>query len=168
MAEAGVGIRVEALRGAVPRIPFKWDPETEILSGRFGVPAGNGFTGSVELEGEDGAFVLLDVEHGTVCGIEVVVWPEVEDQRLVPPDDAAPGRLTVAAPPAASGVGVIELETAVECFAAADERTFHFLFGEDREATPVRVADGLIVELDAQGAVAGLWLLDVPPYTVEE
>ncbi len=164
MASTSVTARLEAVRGAVPRMPFRWDPETEILSGRFPPPIGTGFTGSIEFEGTEGAFVLLDVEGGTVCGVEIVVWPEVEEQRLTPPDDAQAARLVLPVPPAASGVGAIEVETEVECFGAADERTFHFLFGEDRDVDVVRVADELLVEVDDNGVIAGLWLLNVPSF----
>jgi uncharacterized protein YuzE len=164
MASTSVTIRLEAVRGAVPRMPFRWDPETEILAGRFSPPKGDGFTGSIEFEGAEGAFVLLDVEGGTVCGVEVVVWPEVEEQRLTPPDDAEAARLVLPVGPVASGVGALEVETEVECFATADERTFHFLLGDDRDVDVVRLADTLLVEVDDDGVIAGLWLLDVPPF----
>jgi hypothetical protein len=36
--------------------------------------------------------------------------------------------------------------------------------GRVRTATPVRVGDHLLVEIDKQHRLAGVWLLDVPPF----
>lgn len=154
----------EALRGTVPSIGFRWDTETEILSGRFAPAGGAGFTGAIEFGSPEGAFVLLEVERGTICGVEVVVWPSVEEQRHLVAPDAPPARLTVASRGANAGIDVIEIEAEMLCFTTPDERTFHFVIGEDRDAEPVRVADRLLVEVDDDGDVAGLWLLDIPPF----
>ena len=36
--------------------------------------------------------------------------------------------------------------------------------GRQRPATVVRVADHMLVEIDKQSRIAGLWLLEVPPF----
>lgn len=153
-----------ALRGAVPKIPFRWDTETEILSGRFMPKGGSGFTGSIEFGSPEGAFVLLEVERGTICGLEVVVWPTVEEQRHMVPPEAEPVTLSVASDAPTTGVDMMEFDAEILCFTTPDERTFHFVIGEDRDADAVRVADHLLVEVDEDGDVAGLWLLEIPPF----
>ncbi len=44
------------------------------------------------------------------------------------------------------------------------ETLFHIRVGRARAATVVRVADHLLVEVDKQSRLSGLWLLDVPPF----
>ena len=41
---------------------------------------------------------------------------------------------------------------------------FHIRVGRQRPATVVRVADHMLVEIDKQSRIAGLWLLEVPPF----
>ena len=48
------------------------------------------------------------------------------------------------------------------------ESVFRVRVGPSRKAVPVRVADGLLVELDEQEELAGLWLVGVPPFPNEE
>ena len=76
-----LGALIVARTGKPPRIAYRWDPETDILTGsvrgRPHEPKEGGLTGSVELEGADGSFILLDVAGGEIRGVEVVVWPDV-------------------------------------------------------------------------------------------
>src|SRR6266853_444233 len=44
------------------------------------------------------------------------------------------------------------------------ESVFHIRVGRQRAATVVRVADHMLVEVDKQSRIAGLWLLEVPPF----
>ena len=71
----GLGGRVVERTGRVPHISYRWDPETDILTGtiRSDTKKAGGLTGSVELEGSDGSFILLDVAGGAIHGVEVVV-----------------------------------------------------------------------------------------------
>ena len=49
-AIVGVDARVEALVGDLPSLGWRWDPETDILSGSFkGARKSGGLTGTVEL-----------------------------------------------------------------------------------------------------------------------
>ena len=73
-----VDARVEPLTGNLPSIGWRWDPETDILSGAFkGNRKSGGLTGTVELTDAEGSVAVLDVNNGVICGLDVVVWPEV-------------------------------------------------------------------------------------------
>ena len=83
--------KIEPLAGALPSIGWRWDPETDILSGAFkGNRKAGGLTGSVELTDAEGSVAVLDINNGVVCGIDVVVWPEVSTRS----DIQVPARLT--------------------------------------------------------------------------
>ena len=43
------------------------------------------------------------------------------------------------------------------------ERTIHFRLGRPRAFRSVRFGRDLLVDIDMQGHLAGLWLLNVPP-----
>src|SRR2546421_9585645 len=73
-----VDARIEPLSGALPSVSWRWDPETDILSGAFkGNRKSGGLTGTVELTDAEGSIAVLDVNNGVICGLDVVVWPEV-------------------------------------------------------------------------------------------
>src|SRR6266700_2107323 len=98
--------RIEPLTGKLPKVSYRWDPETDILSVACkGTGKTTGLNGTVDLEGGDGSFVVIDVAGGCIHGVDVVTWP----------DD-------------------------------------------------IRVADLLLVEVDKNSRLAGLWFLDVPPF----
>jgi hypothetical protein len=65
-------------------------------------------------------------------------------------------------------VAAVEVDTALAIDTNAAESVFHVRLGPARQATTVRVADGLLVEVDEQEELAGLWLLDVPPFPADE
>ena len=44
------------------------------------------------------------------------------------------------------------------------EQTIHFRIGPQRPARALRVARDLLVEVDGRSRIAGLWLLNVPPF----
>src|SRR5256885_8774077 len=68
--------RIEPLDGRLPKVSYRWDPETDILSVACkGVAKASGLNGTVDLEGDDGSFVLLDVAGGVLRGGGVVSWP---------------------------------------------------------------------------------------------
>lgn len=145
----------------LPAFPFRWDTETEILSGRQEVAAGSaGFTGSWEIESPTGAVIILETTDGVLCGLEVVVWPDVERAALVVPHDAPVGRV-VLEPPGAETTGVLEIETPITGSASASETVMYLQVGASR-ARSVRIADNVVVDLDAGGHLAGVWLQDLP------
>lgn len=148
--------------GNVPELTYGWNAETRILAGRFPVPEQRGFTGMVEVTGDDGAIVVLDVRGGLLAGFEIVVWPGAELHPQLDPPDAEAALVGVVSHP--EGVaGALELETVIEADATPDRSTIHVLVGGEDAVRAVRVARDLIVELDASDRLAGLWLTNVPP-----
>ncbi len=159
--------RIEPLNGKLPKVAYRWDPETDILTVACkGVAKGNGMNGTVDLEGGDGSFVVIDVAGGALRGLDVVTWPD--DVRtlasLAAPDASKAGQVTFPDGRAEAGVAAVELDTALTVDKNPAESVFHIRVGRQRPATVVRVADHLLVEVDKQSRIAGLWLLEVPPF----
>lgn len=160
-----VGARIESLEGPVPRMDFHWDAETEILSGAADVQGERGLTGSIELEDARGAVVTLDFAGGVMRGIEVVVWPAGRtDERLHPPAPTSTGRLVVPGRPSQPGVAVVEVDIALAVESSRDESVMHLRVGPRRRCTAVQLAENLLLEVDADGEIAGFWLLEVPAF----
>ncbi len=162
--------RIEPLSGSLPHIGWRWDPETDILSGSFkGTRTQTGLTGTVELADEAGSIAVLDVNNGVICGLDMVVWPEVStaaDLRL--PSSLTDGRVVLPQRPSRPGVASVEVDTALSVYTNTSESLFHIRVGPRREADLVRVADHLLIEVDRKGDLAGFWLTDVPPFPAEE
>jgi hypothetical protein len=157
-----VRVTVERAEGPLPAFDFHWDAETEILAGRHPAPARKGAHAVAwEFEAPDGAVVVLETVDGVLCGIEVVVWPDVERAaRLVAPHDAAPGRAHLAPPAGASGA-VVQIEARITAAALPSETLIHLALGAPR-ARSVRVAENVVIDLDAEDGLAGLWLEELP------
>ncbi len=162
--------RVEPLAGALPKILWRWDPETDILSGAFkGTRTTAGLTGTVELSDDEGSVAVLEVNNGVICGLDVVVWPEVSTYTsLQVPATLTDGRVILPQRPSKPGVASVEVDTALSVTTNVAESVFHLRVGPRRDADVVRVADHLLVEVDRQGELAGFWLTDVPPFPAEE
>lgn len=162
----GFGAVIEPLSGALPEIAFKWDPETEILSGTAeDVGGGRGLTGSIELEGSEGSVVTLDFQKGVLRGLEVVVWPPVTVvDDLTPPAVDRRGRLTAPSRPSQPGIGVVEVDVSLAGQRRPDDSVIRLWITSKRTAETVQVADHLLVELDDNGELAGFWLLNVPTF----
>jgi hypothetical protein len=149
-----------------PAIEYRWDADTEILTGTITRgEAGSGLTGSVEIEGSEGAWITLDVKGGELAGVEVSVWPDVAiAPSLQPPANVSSARLTIPSRPSQPGIAAVEVETHLTARADQAERMVHFTLGKPRVATTVRAATDLLIELDDIRQVVGLWLLNVPPF----
>jgi len=161
--------RIEPLNGKLPKVTYRWDPETDILTVACkGVAKGNGMNGTVDLEGGDGSFVVIDVAGGALRGLDVVTWPE--DVRTIAslappsPDTTKEGQVTFPDRRSKGAVEAVELDTALTVDKNPNESVFHIRVGRQRAATVVRVGDHLLVEVDKQSRIAGLWLLEVPPF----
>jgi len=159
--------RNEPLNGKLPKVSYRWDPETDILTVACkGVPKGNGMNGTVDLEGGDGSFVVIDVAGGALRGVDVVTWPD--DVRtvasLVAPEPTKEGSVTFPNRRSQPGVAAVEVDTPLTVDKNQSESVFHIRVGRHRPTTIVRVADHLLVEVDKQSRIAGLWLLEVPPF----
>ena len=160
--------KITPLDGKLPKVTYRWDPETDILTVtcKGAGKNGKGLSGTVDLEGSDGSFVVLDVADGALRGLDVVTWPD--DIRtldpLAPPADPREGTVVFPSRESQPGVAAVEVDTALTMEKNSAESVLHLRVGRARAATPVRVGDHLLVEIDKQSRLAGLWLLDVPPF----
>ena len=162
-----VEAQVEPIDGPAPAIIWRWDSETDILSGSF-KPGGRvaGLTGTVELADDEGSVAVVDVSGGVVRGLDIVIWPPVITvPDLRPPTPAREGRVVLPSRPSQPGVASVELDTMLSVSANADESVIHLRIGSRRAAEPIRVADHLLIELDQRRRLAGFWLDNVPPLT---
>jgi hypothetical protein len=159
------GTQHPPLRSNLPQVEYRWDKETEILSAKLrSGSVSEGAAGLIEIVGRDGSWVNIDLCAGRVQGVEVAVWPDVRDVKaLVPPSRIADEPLHLPMVKGADDMGAVEIETPLLAEADGDKRTIHFALGSAQAARTVRVANQLLVDLDARGRLAGLWLLNVPP-----
>jgi hypothetical protein len=157
---------IEPLNGTLPKASYHWDPETDILSVSCkGGTTANGLTGTVDLSGNDGSFVVIDVADGCVRGVDIVAWPDdVRSVNDLAPPAAKDGRVVFPSPRSQPGVAAVEVDTALTVEKNSAESVFHIRLGRARPVTVVRVADRLLLEVDKQARIAGLWLIDVPPF----
>jgi hypothetical protein len=162
--------RVEPLTGSLPSISWRWDPETDILSGAFkGNRKSGGLTGTVELTDAEGSVAVLDVNNGVICGLDVVVWPEVTTvPDLKVPAQLTDGRVVLPSGSSRADVASVEIDTTLSVRTDAAESVFHLRIGPRRPIEVVRVADSFYVEVDQQGGLAGFWMTNVPPFAAFE
>ena len=162
--------KIEPLGGGLPSIAWRWDPETDILSGSFKESRkSGGLTGTVELTDAEGSVAVLDVNSGVVCGIDMVVWPEVSTRSdLQVPAGASEGRVVLASAGSRAAVASVEVDTSLSVETNGSESLFHLLIGPRRQVEVVRAADNFYVEVDQHGALAGFWMTNVPPFTAFE
>lgn len=158
--------RIEPLSGALPAISWRWDPETDILSGAFkGNRKSGGLTGTVELTDAEGSVAVLDVNNGVICGLDVVVWPEVITvSDLQVPAKLTDGRVVLPARPSRPGVASVEVDTTLSVQTNGAESVFHLQIGPRRPVEGVRAADNFYIEVDHVGGLAGFWLTNVPAF----
>ena len=168
----GLGARLVERKGKPPRVSYRWDAETDILTGAVKgtqQEKPDGLTGSVELEGSDGSFILLDVNAGAIRGVEVVVWPDVRTvHTLQPPTGAADADVMLPTRKSQPAVAAIEVDTPLTIETNPTESVFRVRIGPSRKVDVVSVAEGLLIELDEQQELAGLWLVGVPPFPADE
>jgi hypothetical protein len=146
----------------LPSISWRWEAETDILSGSLRAAAPGEAAVALELSSPDGAVVVLDVVAGELCGLDIVIWPEVETiPALEAPAARLAGRVLL---PAAGSAEEADLAVQVD----GPERTVHLRVGHLRATRVVRIADQLIAEIDDDGVLAGLWLTGVPPFPTAE
>jgi hypothetical protein len=161
-----VAVQLEPAAEVAPAVAYRWDADTDILTARLeGVASGAGMSGSVELEGTDGSWLILEVAAGRINGIEVAVWPDVHKRpSLVPPTSIEDARVLIPSRASQPGIAALEVDTPLMAEADNDERVIHFRVGARRDVRTVRVGRDLLLEVDSQSRVAGLWLLNVPPF----
>lgn len=161
-----IPIQVEPAGEAASAVEYRWDPDTEILSAQLNPRVtGTGMSGSVELEGADGSWLILDVSAGRINGVEVAVWPEVHKRNsLKPPGTVEDAHVSVPSRRSQPGVAALEVETRLLAEADEAERVFHFTLGKPRQTRTLRFARDLLLDVDGSNHLAGLWLLNVPPF----
>ena len=62
------------------------------------------------------------------------------------------------------GIASLEVNTPLMAEADTDRRVFHFRVGARRDVRTVRLGTDLLLDIDPQSRIAGLWLLNVPPF----
>ena len=161
-----IDAHIEPLGGKLPTLAWRWDPETDILSGAFKASRKvGGLTGSVELGDDLGSVAVLDVSDGVICGLDIVVWPEVTSvPTLAVPAQLTEGRVVVAKRPSKPGISSMEVDTSLSVRTDPTESVFHLRIGPERPVEVIRSADHLYIEVDEQGTLAGFWLTGVPPF----
>lgn len=163
-----ITVNIEPADDAPAPVTYYWDPDTAILTAQLaGERPADGVSGSLELAGTDGSWVILDVRGGMVRGVEVAVWPDVRQVRsLRVPDDAPAVRLVL--PPGGSDERVADLQMDTPLLAESDTRsgTIHFRFGSTRPARTLRIARDICIDVDQRQVIRGIWLLNVPPCPV--
>jgi hypothetical protein len=158
-----VAVQLEPAVG-VPAVDYRWDADTDILTARLrGANGRAGMSGSVELEGSDGSWLILDVSSGCIDGVEVAVWPNVHKHRGLAPPAAEDARVVVPSSGDGGEVAAVEVETRLLAEADDTQRVIHFRLGAPRPVRTVRLGADLLLDVDPQSRIAGLWLLNVPP-----
>jgi hypothetical protein len=165
-----LAVQIDPTTDAPSAVDYRWDADTDILTANLRNGAsGEGMSGSVELTGEDGSWVVLDVKGGAIRGVEVAVWPDVRKVPTLPvPAGVEHARVTVPSRKADHGVSLVQVDTTLVADADHAERTIHFRLGAHRPARTVRIASDILLDLDDKRHIMGLWLLNVPPFPAGE
>lgn len=161
-----VAVQLEPHADAPPSVEYRWDADTDILIARLdGDGADGGMSGSVELEGNDGSWLILDVASGRIRGVEVAVWPAVHKRAtLAPPSPVEDARVVIPSRASQPGIASLEVDTSLTAESNDGETTIHFWLGARRGVRTVRIARDLLLDVDPQSRIAGLWMLNVPPF----
>lgn len=167
-----IAVRIEPTPGdTLPDVRYRWDADTDILCATLGKRAGERrgaaavserVAESVEVEGKDGSWLVLDVASGGIQGVEIAVWPDLRRRAtLAAPAPAEEGRAVL--PPRSAKRDTYEVTTALAAESDEGERTIHFTLGARRPTRVVRIARDILLDVDRHDRLAGLWLLNVPP-----
>jgi hypothetical protein len=164
-----ITVQVEPAERADWSVEYRWDTDTDILTANAGIPInGDGVSGSVELTGADGSWLILDLAAGRIRGVEVAVWPDVRSVRSLGVPDGVPHALIrVPSRDGAARVASFEVPTSLVAEADTAERTIHFRVGGAKPSRTLRIARDILIDVDAGDAIAGVWLLNVPPFPAE-
>jgi hypothetical protein len=163
-----IPIRIEPSTAVAAPVQYRWDEDTDILTAHVSGGESEGGTLNVDVEGSDGSWLILDVVGGGIRGVEVAVWPTVRKRSdLLPPLDVETVRAQLDEAVTESRALAVEIDTPVSAESDRAERTLHFRLGTGRQVRTVRVARELLLDLDSRDRLAGVWLLDVPPFPGE-
>lgn len=159
-------LNVQSTNGELPPVEYRWDSDTDILTAhlRHTGDVSEGMTGSVELAGNDGSWLILDVKAGRLEGIEVAVWPDVRKVAKLSAPPAEDASIHLPARKTRGKVQLVQVDTPIGAEADPGERTIHFSLGGVRVSRSVRIARDVVLELGDHEALGGIWLLNVPPF----
>ena len=165
-----ISVEVEPANGTPPDVEYRWDADTDILTASLRSGAvSEGMSGSVELTGSDGSWLVLDVAKGRINGVEVAVWPDVRKRpKLAPPEAAEFFKVTVPSRKSQPGIASVEVGGALIAEADEMERTIHFRLGNAKQIKTVRIARDVLLDVDSQNRIGGVWLLNVPPFPSDQ
>ena len=97
----------------------------------------------------------------------VAVWRRVRKVAHSLPVAIENGTVSVPLRSSVGDVGSVAIGTALVAEADHAERTIHFRVGPARPARTVRIARDLLLDVDPHGRIAGVWLLNVPPFPAD-
>lgn len=159
-----IPVRIEPWAGAPAKVDYRWDEDTDILTAQVEGASG-GRTLSVDVEGSDGSWLILDVSDERIRGLEVAVWPTVHKRAdLKPPAEIESVRVRVGRDGDHPRVAAVEVDIPVDAESDHAERIIHFRLGAGRQVRTVRIARDMLLDIDSRDRLAGVWLLDVPPF----
>ncbi|HET9683953.1 MAG TPA: hypothetical protein VFP15_07620 [Gemmatimonadaceae bacterium] len=160
-----IAVELQPISGTPPAVHYQWDRDTDIFTATLSSPSREPApSGAVEIEGSDGTWLVLELRGGHLVGVEVALWPDVHrNPTLAPPCDAQSAAVVVPMR-ASQGAATVEIEAPVRAEADDAEQLVHFRIGERRHVRSVRVGSDLLLDLDREGCLAGLWFLNVPPF----
>jgi hypothetical protein len=160
-----ISVQLEPRTDKLPKVKYTWDADTEILSAhlRPGAEA-SGLSGSVGLEGSDGSWVILDVNGGRINAVEIPVWPEVHQRAsLEMPKKIEDAAVLIPAARSSKEIKSVEVATSLTAESDAAKSVIHFQLGKSSKTRAIRLATDILLDVDANNRVTGLWLLNVPP-----
>ncbi len=163
-----IALELQPASGTSPAVHYRWDTETDIFTATLSSPTQlRAPSGAVEIEGSDGTWLVLDLEGRRLVGVEVALWPDVHrNSALAAPREVENAQILVPPPASGHAAAIAEVEAPVRAEADDAERLVHFRIGDRREIRSVRVGSDLLLDVDRQGCLAGLWFLNMPPYPV--
>jgi hypothetical protein len=163
-----IPVRLEPAPDLPSAVEYRWDPDTDILTANLRSPVrADGMSGSVEVEGTDGSWLILDVAAGCINGVEVAVWPNVQKRTGLAPPKEVEHRRVVVASARASTPASMEVDTDLAAESDREERTIHFRMGPSRQTRTVQIARDILIDIDGRDRLAGVWLLEVPPFPAD-
>jgi len=161
-----LNVHIEPSNGTPPLVEYRWDTDTDILSAQVAASEGAETpAAAIELQGSDGSWLILDVRAGRIRGVEVAVWPDVRKLPQLRPPEADFASVVIPGRRAAGGSS--EIDTPLSAEVDDPERIFHFRLGVGRETRAVKLASDIVIDVEPSGVVAGLWLLNVPPFPLD-
>jgi len=167
-----ISVQLEAAMSAPSAVRYSWNTRTDVLSAQVASEAPTGLTiescASVDLEGRDGSWFILELVDGRIVGLEVAAWPKVHRlAEVTAPSDVGDARVLVPKLWARTASRPLVIRGRVMAEADPSEQNFHFRLGNSLADRTVRIAENLLLDVDKESHITGLWLLNVPPFSVE-